>query len=64
MTEKVVFQRSHSQYEAREIIIGQSATGRLLLVSFTEREINLVRIISARPATNRERDDYEKSQHF
>lgn len=54
----------HSQYEAREIIIGHSATGRLLLVSFTEREINLVRIISVHPATNREWDDYEKNQHF
>jgi len=53
---------SHSQSEAREIIIGHSAAGRLLLVSFTERALNIVRIISARPATNQEREDYEKSQ--
>jgi uncharacterized DUF497 family protein len=54
---------SHSQYEAREIIIGHAATGRLLLVSFTERALNIIRIISARPATNQERDDYEKNQY-
>ena len=53
----------HSRYEAREIIIGHSATGKLLLVSFTELALNIVRIISARGATNKERDDYEKSQH-
>ncbi len=52
----------HSPYEAREIIIGHSVTGKLLLVSFTERALNIVRIISARRATNKERDDYEKRQ--
>ncbi len=54
----------HSQLEAREIIIGHSVTGRVLLVSFTERKMNLIRIISARTATKRERDDYEKNQLF
>lgn len=53
----------HSHEETREIIIGHSANGKLLLVSFVERENNLLRIISARPATNRERDDYEKSKN-
>ncbi len=50
----------HSGEEAREIIIGHSAQGRLLTVCFTERE-SAVRIISARVATPRERRDYEEN---
>jgi uncharacterized DUF497 family protein len=34
------------------------------LFSFTERAVNKVLISSARPATNQERDDYEKSQYL
>ena len=51
----------HSVEESREIIIGLSAGGRLLLVSFTERAEVTVRIISARVATRRERGNYEES---
>ena len=51
----------HSSDEAREIIVGHSATMRLLLVSFVERAENVIRIISARPTTTRERDDYEEN---
>lgn len=51
---------SHSLEEHREIVIGHSVAGRLLLVSFTEKENGTVRIISARAATKRERGDYEK----
>ena len=50
----------HSEDEIREIIIGHSILERLLLVSFTERGANVVRIISARRATKRERKDYEE----
>ncbi len=50
---------AHSGAELREIIIGHSADGRLLLVSFTERGES-IRIISARQATKRERKDYEQ----
>jgi len=50
----------HSQDELREIIIGHSVLGQLLLVSFTERDKMVVRIISARKATRRERKDYEE----
>jgi uncharacterized protein len=53
----------HSEGEAREIIIGHSATGRLLIVPFNERQSNVIRIISARLATPRERNDYEKDQN-
>jgi len=50
----------HSQDELREIIVGQSVLGRLLLVSFTERDKMLVRIVSARKATRRERKNHEE----
>lgn len=53
----------HSQDELREIIIGHSLRQRLLLVSFTEREEGIVRIISARKATRRERNDYEQAKY-
>jgi uncharacterized DUF497 family protein len=47
--------------EVREIIVGTSLAGRLLLVSFTERG-ERIRIISARPATKHEKRDYEESR--
>jgi uncharacterized DUF497 family protein len=50
---------AHSTGEAREIIIGHSVAGRLLLVCFTERP-DAIRIVSARRATPNEREDYEK----
>lgn len=49
----------HSIREDRELIIGHSNRGRLLVVSFTERD-DRVRIISARAATKRERKEYEE----
>ena len=51
---------AHSDGEKREIIIGHSRNNRLLLISFTERS-NIIRIISARLATRREREDYEQN---
>lgn len=50
----------HSADEKRELIIGISELGRLLLISFVEAPINRVRIISARPATKQEKFDYEE----
>ncbi|MEG4799931.1 BrnT family toxin [Microcoleus sp. ARI1-B5] len=46
--------------QRREIIIGHSRNNHLLLISFTERS-NTIRIISARLATRREREDYEQN---
>jgi uncharacterized DUF497 family protein len=46
--------------ENRELIIGLSYQKRLLIVLFTERQENLIRIISSRLATAKERKDYEK----
>ena len=50
----------HSDDELRELLIGHSVLQRLLIVSFTERGKDVVRIISARKATKRERKDYEE----
>ena len=50
---------AHSDEETREIMVGHSAEGRLIVVSFTERG-EAIRIISARLATKRERRDYEQ----
>lgn len=54
----------HSIDEQREIILGHSVLNRLLLVCFTERMGDCVRIISAREVTKRERQDYEKNAHI
>ena len=51
----------HSAEERREIIVGHSIVGRLLLVCFSEREADLIRIFSARETTVRERRDYEEN---
>lgn len=50
----------HSRREKREIIVGDSLKGRLLVVCFVERR-DRIRIFSARKATKRERRDYEES---
>jgi uncharacterized protein len=50
----------HSLGEAREIIVGHSVGNRLLVVCFTERAPDVIRIISARLATRKERKDYEE----
>jgi len=50
----------HSVEEQREIIIGHSSQGRLLVVCFTAQGES-VRIFSARTATRREREDYEEN---
>ena len=54
----------HSIDERREIIIGHSVNNRLLLVCFTERPKEIIRIISARMPTGKERKDYEENVEF
>ena len=51
----------HSSGEYRFLSIGRSSTGNILVVSYTEREQNLIRIISARKATKRELKYYEQN---
>lgn len=53
---------AHSSVEVRELIIGHSIAGRLLVVSFTERTGEMLRLISARVATRTERQDYENNR--
>jgi uncharacterized protein len=50
----------HSYDEHRYIIIGESQRGRLLLVSYVERD-DVIRLISAREVTRSEREAYEES---
>jgi len=57
---RIFADEGHSAEETREIIVGHSLAGRLLLVCFTERGRDLVRIISARIATRKERKAYEE----
>lgn len=53
----------HSTSERRFLIIGASVHGRVLVVAYME-QAETVRIISARPATRRERIFYEEdSRH-
>ena len=49
----------HSHGEYRYLNIGRSAGDRLLVVSYTERHPNAIRIISARVASKRERKIYD-----
>jgi uncharacterized DUF497 family protein len=50
----------HSVGEERWITFGISDRGRLLAVSHSEEEQDIIRIISARPATRSERKLYEE----
>jgi len=49
----------HSHHEDREILIGHSNEGKLLLVVCTIRD-DKIRIISARKASKQEANDYAK----
>ena len=50
----------HSELEQRYVTIGMSARRRILVVAHTEEENDVIRIISARRATRRERSFYEE----
>ena len=52
---------AHSAAERRDIIVGHSIQGQLLLVSFTDRGSRL-RLISARRVTRHERQDYGEAK--
>ncbi len=51
----------HSQAEPKFITLGMSQTERVLVVIRTERG-NHLRIMSARPASRKERNQYEKAK--
>jgi uncharacterized protein len=55
------YDSDNSEIEDRFIRIGHSTAGRTLLVVFCERQSgDIIRIISARRASKKERTDYEK----
>jgi uncharacterized DUF497 family protein len=51
----------HSAFEERFLTIGESASGRVLVVAHAESGEN-IRIISARQVTRRERKFYEENR--
>lgn len=51
----------HSEDEERFILIGQTRTVHIVVVAHIERG-DVIRIISARPATRRERSIYEERE--
>ena len=56
---KVLFDPAHSEIEPRFHAFGKSNDGRYLTIAFTVRG-TLVRVISARPMSRKEREFYEK----
>ena len=56
-----LFDEGHSEDEGRYVIIGFSAGGRLLFVSFKPLENDLIRIIHARVAERKWRKFYEEN---
>ncbi len=51
----------HSSGEYRFLSIGRSSAGNILVVSYIEKERNLIRIISVRKATRKELKNYEQN---
>jgi len=54
----------HSRDERREVIIGRSINNRLVVVCFTERPNERIRIINARLRTPKEQKAYEENLDF
>lgn len=54
-----VFDPDHSQEEDRYITVGTSKRGQAVMVAYTDRG-NRIRIISARPLSRAEREQYEE----
>ena len=52
----------HSDLESRFIMLAAIATGVILFVVFTVRARDVIRLISARAATRRERAIYEEAK--
>ncbi len=51
------------RYPDRSILIGSSKRRRLVLTVFVERDAAVIRIVSARRATVRERRKYEEGEY-
>ncbi|HXG84548.1 MAG TPA: BrnT family toxin [Pyrinomonadaceae bacterium] len=59
---KIFDDEIYSIEETREIIVGHSANNRLLIICFTAKENDTVRIISARLTSAQEKKDYENAE--
>jgi uncharacterized protein len=57
---RIEWDADHPELEERELILGKSVSGRLLVVSFVERD-SAIRVISACLATRRERHAYQEA---
>jgi hypothetical protein len=57
------FDPDHSEFEDRFITFGYTANNRLIVVAHADRD-EVVRLISARPVTRRERKQYEKGTNL
>jgi uncharacterized DUF497 family protein len=58
---RVAVDEQHSQREPRFYALGQTDAGRRLFLVFTVR-VNLIRVITARDMSRRERKVYEREQ--
>ena len=56
-----IFDEEHSEQEDRFIAIGRIKQG-VIVVAFTERDDDVVRLISARPATKSENNHFEEHE--
>ena len=60
--ELTIMDPDHSIGEYRFLSMGMSSAGRVLVVSYSERSENRIRIISVRASSHRERRQYETSR--
>ena len=60
LTRTVLDTRHSTSLEDRWLTLGTSNHDRLLVVIHTDADDQTIRLISARPATRRERRDYER----
>ena len=61
---RVIYDPEHSKEEDRFVIVGLSSKLRLLVVCHCYRESDsIIRLISARKATNQEKTSYEKHRN-
>ncbi len=56
---RLIHDPDHSEGEARFILLGMSIHFHLLIVCHCERDVDRIRIISARKADKHERKEYE-----
>ena len=57
--EVTILDPDHSIEEYRFLSVGMSSAGRVLVVSYSERSDNRIRIISVRAVSHKERRQYE-----